>query len=117
MEYKDGLHLIATLNTKKSSVLLSFSEVQLQLDFLIESENLHKLGEVYHNFKPNGYTAVVCLSESHISIHTWPEFEKVNLDIYLSNFQMVNDDKVQRIFRSLVKFFDAEILQSHEIWR
>lgn len=36
----------------------------------------------YHKFEPQGITAFCLLSESHISIHTWPELGKAALDIY-----------------------------------
>jgi len=35
-----------------------------------------------HKFEPQGVTALVMLSESHISIHTWPELGKAACDIY-----------------------------------
>ena len=36
-----------------------------------------------HVFTPlNGYTAVIGLAESHMSIHTWPEEGKAAVDVY-----------------------------------
>jgi S-adenosylmethionine decarboxylase len=35
-----------------------------------------------HKFDPQGVTAICLLSESHISIHTWPEEGKAALDVY-----------------------------------
>ena len=35
-----------------------------------------------HKFDPQGVTAICMLSESHISIHTWPEEGKAACDIY-----------------------------------
>jgi S-adenosylmethionine decarboxylase len=37
-----------------------------------------------HVFTPlNGYTAVIGLAESHISIHTWPEHNCCAIDIFM----------------------------------
>lgn len=37
-----------------------------------------------HEFSPNGgVSGVAVLQESHISIHTWPEFEYAALDIFV----------------------------------
>jgi len=33
-------------------------------------------------FEPQGVTVICLLSESHISIHTWPEEEKAAVDCY-----------------------------------
>lgn len=35
-----------------------------------------------HKFHPHGITAVLILSESHIAIHTWPEFSYVAVDAF-----------------------------------
>jgi S-adenosylmethionine decarboxylase len=37
---------------------------------------------IYKKFEPQGVTVLCLLSESHISIHTWPEEEKAAVDIY-----------------------------------
>lgn len=35
-----------------------------------------------HKFTPQGYTICHVLAESHVSIHTWPEFNAFALDVY-----------------------------------
>lgn len=40
------------------------------------------LKTIYHQFEPQGVTAISMLSESHISIHTWPEKGTAACDIY-----------------------------------
>jgi S-adenosylmethionine decarboxylase len=40
------------------------------------------LKTVFHKFDPQGITAICLLSESHISIHTWPEENKASADIF-----------------------------------
>jgi len=39
------------------------------------------LGELQHKFEPQGLTSVLVVSESHLSIHTWPELEYAVLDV------------------------------------
>jgi S-adenosylmethionine decarboxylase len=36
----------------------------------------------WHKFNPQGLTGVLLLAESHISFHSWPEFEYLALDIF-----------------------------------
>jgi len=40
------------------------------------------LGVQSHKFQPQGFTAVYMLSESHFSIHTWPEKGAAACDIF-----------------------------------
>ncbi len=42
------------------------------------------LGSNFHDFGEGcGYTGVIVLAESHISIHTWPENNYAALDIFM----------------------------------
>lgn len=43
----------------------------------------HVLQASVHRFSPMGCSIVVILKETHISIHTWPEFGFAALDIFL----------------------------------
>lgn len=40
------------------------------------------VGLATHRYEPYGFSAVVLVSESHLSIHTWPEHNYVAIDIY-----------------------------------
>lgn len=109
MAYNPGTHLIATLTSEDPAPLHRFDSFRLLVDRLIDNHQLKKLGEVYHNFSPCGYTAVICLSESHLSIHTWPEHGRVNVDIYLSNYLRNNDDTVNKIYEAVKSYFNASV--------
>src|SRR5262245_4259059 len=37
---------------------------------------------VFHEFNPFGISGVVVLAESHLSIHTWPEYRYAAVDIF-----------------------------------
>jgi S-adenosylmethionine decarboxylase len=117
MSYHPGTHLIATLIPLKSADLNEYSSFQILVDQLINELGLQKLGEVYHNFAPAGYTGVVCLSESHLSIHTWPEYGRVNIDIYLSNFLRNNDGTVDQIYQAVKDYFQATVFQEQFLIR
>ena len=40
------------------------------------------LQTISKSFNPHGVTVISLLSESHISIHTWPEHGKAAVDVY-----------------------------------
>ena len=40
------------------------------------------IGEIFHQFSPQGVTGVVAIAESHVCIHTWPEFGYAAVDIF-----------------------------------
>ena len=42
----------------------------------------HVLGESFHRFHPQGVTGILALAESHLCIHTWPEYGYASADIF-----------------------------------
>jgi S-adenosylmethionine decarboxylase proenzyme len=40
---------------------------------------------VFHNFNPHGVSGVVVITESHVTIHTWPEYGYAAVDIFSCN--------------------------------
>jgi len=85
MKYRPGLHILAEFTSEEVPLLESSEACRLLFDQLIRQHDLRKVGEVYHDFPGGGFTAVVCLTESHLSIHTWPEYRLATFDVFLSN--------------------------------
>lgn len=117
MSYQPGTHLIATLQSSRQELLSRCDAFRLLADVLITRYGLQKLGDVYHNFDPSGFTAVVCLSESHLSIHTWPEHGLLNMDIYLSNYLRSNDDTVSGLYAAIKDHFAATVVSEQILKR
>ncbi len=62
--------------------LMSHKIFKSFVELLMEEFNLTSVGEVYHDFPNGGFTGVVCLTESHLSIHTWPEQKYLDASMY-----------------------------------
>ncbi|GAA4925356.1 S-adenosylmethionine decarboxylase [Mucilaginibacter defluvii] len=117
MPYQPGLHILAEFTTAKTEYLSACSPCRFLFNKLIDKLSLSKVGEVYHEFDGGGFTAVICLTESHLSIHTWPEFGLATFDIFLSNYQKDNSDKVKQFYAEVLAFFDGVEHQKNEITR
>lgn len=75
-------HIIADI-TSEDPFLFDDAELILEtLTLAAKEARATILKTAYHRFTPHGVTAFLLLSESHISIHTWPELNKAALDIY-----------------------------------
>src|ERR1700704_5831690 len=37
---------------------------------------------VFHTFNPHGISGVVVIAESHLAIHTWPEYNYASVDVF-----------------------------------
>jgi S-adenosylmethionine decarboxylase len=117
MIYKPGLHILSEAKTREMNLLEHETQVKAFFDERIKEYKLNKLGEVYHKFPEGGYTGVICLTESHIAIHTWPEYSLFTFDIYLSNFNKENDDVTRRFFKDTIDFFKSEDYTKNEVKR
>ena len=117
MPYTPGLHILAEFTTVNTSSLSLSTPCKVLFDRLISKYQLEKVGEVYHDFDGAGFTAVVCLTESHLSIHTWPEFNLATFDVFLSNYQKDNSKKVRAIYADVLTFFEATELKKTELVR
>ena len=77
-----GRHLLIELHECDRSAL---DDLELVRDTLIEAA--YRLGSTVldvstHKFDPVGVTAIVMISESHLSVHTWPEHGYAAIDIF-----------------------------------
>ena len=64
------------------------NDTQLMEQLLLKSAELAGLTVVeviVHHFSPIGVSGVVVVKESHISVHTWPEYGYVALDFFTCN--------------------------------
>ncbi len=115
--YQPGLHLICDAQTADPDLLRTYAATKSKLDHLVKTHKLTKIGEVYHDFPEGGFTGVICLTESHVSVHTWPEFGRVTFDVFLSNYQQVNDEICQHIFEVLLQMYHATAVAKYELRR
>ncbi len=73
----------------------------------IEEVGLHTVGYAEKKFNV-GFTAVWLLEESHISVHTWPEWSVVDIDLYVCNYKEDNSKKVKLIYDFIKNLFKPE---------
>ena len=62
------------------------------------------IGHSFHTFKPWGVSGTVTIAESHLAVHTWPEFDFTAVTFEICG-QMMD---VQKAYRYLVRFFGAK---------
>ena len=77
-----GTHLLLELNECNAAALDDMALVKQALLAAAEEAGATVVGEVFHKFAPVGVTGIVCIAESHISIHTWPEHAYAAADIF-----------------------------------
>ncbi len=77
-----GCHIVAELSLCDPEVLTDLERVQKAMIAAAEVANAEVREVAFHRFIPHGVSGVVVISESHLSIHTWPEIGYAAVDIY-----------------------------------
>ena len=77
-----GSHVLADISGSTSPLLDDGVGLEELLVRSSEAVGATVLSRHHHSFQPQGVTAVVVLAESHVSIHTWPEWGGATLDAY-----------------------------------
>jgi S-adenosylmethionine decarboxylase len=81
-----GIHIFMNVHDVPNVSLLTNLDTGKPLcDTIVQKLDLHVVGEVCHQFQPHGYTLLYLLSESHYSIHTYPEYKSCYIDIFCCN--------------------------------
>ncbi len=77
-----GKHIIVELHGVKPEFLNDPNFLKRVLINAAVKAGATVIGDIFHKFSPYGVTGVVAVKESHISIHTWPEFGYAALDVF-----------------------------------
>lgn len=77
-----GHHYIAEASGCTPAIIGKVEAVEQILVRAAEIAGVQVWSISFHRFNPNGVSGVVVISESHLSVHTWPEYGYAALDIF-----------------------------------
>lgn len=94
-----GIHIIAEVYFNEPEILNDEHKLLEIMEIASEKGGMTIITSSSHKFSPHGVTAMVMLSESHVSIHTWPEFNYAAIDIYTcgKNPEKVYEELMNRL--------------------
>lgn len=91
-----GRHLLLELKTCDQEVLDDLNLLKDCLNEAAISCGATVVGESFHHFSPCGVSGVVNIAESHIAIHTWPEYQYAAVDVFTCGCN-VDPEKAARL--------------------
>jgi S-adenosylmethionine decarboxylase len=94
----DGYHLMLELYGFEAAKINSRKFLH---QAAVKKVGLTNLGSRFHQFDPQGVTGFTLLAQSHISLHTWPEYGYVVLDIFTCGDQKQADHLADHFLRRL----------------
>ncbi len=103
-----GLHMIADFWGMKT--IDDATQIEEILKEAARKANATLLKVSSYKFQPQGVTAVVLLSESHITIHTWPERQYASIDAFTCG-KHTDPKKAIKFLREVFKPKKANIIK------
>jgi S-adenosylmethionine decarboxylase len=114
-----GLHILQRLHCTDADKLRDADAWMLWAETQIALHHLGIVGRVAHSFEGGGggFTAALCLRESHICIHTWPEDNQLTFDVFLCNYQRDNAPVARAIAQANIHYFAGTVVSGVETER
>lgn len=124
---KMGTHLVVDAWQAPAELLNDAEKIRIALIEAIAAGEATLIDICVHQFSPHGVTATVTLAESHIAIHTWPEYGYFAADLFfcgsgkpkvamkvLQQALQAKKVKIQEINRGFPLDINTAILQDDE---
>lgn len=77
-----GTHLLIELRDCNPDILRNLDKVRNALVSAAKEAKATIVDISFHEFNPFGISGMVVIAESHLSIHTWPEYGYAAVDIF-----------------------------------
>ncbi len=77
-----GRHIIAEFYGCPEETLNDLQQVKQEMVAAAKEAGAEVRETAFHEFSPQGISGVVVISESHLTIHTWPELGYAAVDVF-----------------------------------
>ena len=108
-----GRHLLLELLDCDPEALNSLDIVKTSMVEAAKRAQATIIDVVFHEFNPFGISGVVVIAESHLAIHTWPEYRYAAVDVFTCGEQRSPDAAIPVI----KEYFAPERIQVMEMNR
>jgi len=103
-----GKHLICDIKNIKNEIAMNdINQIKNTMNSICAKYNYSVLHTTEQRFEPYGFSVIYLLSESHMSIHTFPEKNYIAFDLYTCR-TYENNNIYNTIYNDLIEIFDAD---------
>ncbi len=96
-----GSHVLLELRDCNPTLLNDLNYIRQAMLTAANDVGATVVGESFHHFSPQGVTGILAIAESHISIHTWPEYGYAAADIFTCGSSFSVTDAARRLAEQL----------------
>lgn len=77
-----GQHVLVEFYECNKNTLNDTALIQKHMEEAAVKSNATIVSSSFHRFNPHGVSGVVVIAESHLAIHTWPEYNYAAVDLF-----------------------------------
>lgn len=105
-----GRHLLIELYGCDTAMLDDIAEIEEHMRTAARKANSTIVNSTFHRFSPYGVSGVVVIAESHLSIHTWPEYGYAAVDVFTCG-DSVDPWKAFEYLKSVMKSENESVVE------
>lgn len=77
-----GRHILVEFYKCDTEIMNNRELIEKEMNRSAELAGATIVSSNFHNFNPYGVSGVVVIAESHLTIHTWPEYGYAAIDLF-----------------------------------
>ncbi|MEL6469548.1 MAG: polyamine aminopropyltransferase [Cyanobacteria bacterium J06623_4] len=77
-----GRHILVEFHGCSAEILNDVPRIEQSMVAAAKKSGATIISSVFHHFSPFGVSGVVVIQESHLAIHTWPEYRYAAVDLF-----------------------------------
>lgn len=77
-----GRHILAEFFDCNPEILNDLHKIEMYMKRAAIECGATIVNATFHQFNPHGVSGVVVIAESHLAIHTWPEYRYAAVDVF-----------------------------------
>jgi S-adenosylmethionine decarboxylase len=108
-----GKHILVDFYGCNKTVIDDLDQVKKHLLEAARIAEATILTDVFHRFSPQGVSGVVVIGESHLAVHTWPEYAVASIDLFTCSDKMKPFEAIEY----LSEYLEADSYDFQEINR
>ena len=98
-----GRHILVEFHGCSTEILNDVPRIETSMLEAAKEAGATIISSVFHHFSPFGVSGVVVIQESHLAIHTWPEYRYAAVDLFTCGYSVnpwISYDALKQAFQA-----------------
>ena len=98
-----GRHILVEFHGCSTEILNDVPRIETSMLEAAKEAGATIISSVFHHFSPFGVSGVVVIQESHLAIHTWPEYRYAAVDLFTCGYSVnpwISYDVLKQAFQA-----------------